>query len=226
VKSVSLTFAPDSAVKASFTLAGKEEQLRKTTSFFTHPHKDNSCPANAFEAKILIDDEFVTCVTEMTLNIENQIDGKFVIGDKLSQKPSLGACEVSGSLTLFFENMHFYSKFKNGEKMKLRVGLDGNVPKRFVFFMDNVILTNGKTDVSDDGDVMATFDYRALPVEEWESSLLFSYVDDIDLDAELESILPSLGIQTKQTRKGLSPAKVVTSSDEPEEGAPESKGSK
>ena len=101
-------------------------------------------------------------ITTLTLNLDNQIRPREVIGSQTSESFGHGNIVATGTFSAYFRNGALIDKFVAGTKTSLQVPFSDGT-KSYTFLFPNVTLDTGNTNVSSvDTDVMAEFSFTAL----------------------------------------------------------------
>lgn len=123
ISKMSLTASPSGFQQASFDIMGAKATA-SGTSFDSTPTELTDAAFDGFRiASLLEGGSSVTNVTEVTLDIDNGLDGDtFVIGGN-GQRGSLneGLVKVTGTLNGFFENLSLYNKAVNQTETSLKL---------------------------------------------------------------------------------------------------------
>ncbi len=129
VDALSLKFPQKGYVTGSFNLLGRYEGggtgsgsgVGSGASINASPIDESESPFTSYEAVVQEGGSTIGIVTEAELEIRNnlQSDG-FVLGSDSRASAVEGLREVTGNLTIFFEDLTYYNKFVNGTESSLK----------------------------------------------------------------------------------------------------------
>ena len=117
VSDMSMSIAPNSVIGLSFTINGQDETLLTGTGVTgagtAATDVATSNPMDSFSGQALLDDVENNNLTNVTLNIANNIDDLFVIGNRFKIDQAPGRQDVSGDLGFYFEDLSEYEASVN-----------------------------------------------------------------------------------------------------------------
>lgn len=129
VDALSLKFPQDGYVTGTFNFLGRYEGggtgsgsgLGSGTSISTSPTNESGNPLTSYDAVVQEGGSTIGIVTDAELGIKNnlQTDG-FVLGNDSRVSAVEGLREVTGKLTILFEDLTYYNKFVNGTESSLK----------------------------------------------------------------------------------------------------------
>ncbi len=103
----------------------------------------------------------IAVATEVTLNLSNGLNPRFVIGSAESLEPSIGRSNLTGTLSAYFETASLYNKFLNDTYSSLAVvASDGT--NEYEFLIPRLKYTGGDIPVSGEGPVSISMPFQAL----------------------------------------------------------------
>lgn len=158
-----LTIAPEAIVKAVFGCVGRELILANTAptgATFTEPAANK--PIDAFSGSLLVDGVAVANVTEISLNIENGIEPRFVVFSDKTNLPKWAKTRVTGNLTAYFDNSDFLVAFNSAQKKALQFVLDDLAGNSYQFDLPSILTTGAQTDVEGTNDIMLPIPFSAI----------------------------------------------------------------
>ena len=101
-------------------------------------------------------------VTEASFTLENGLEIKPVIGSNTTLLPSIGRCNVSGSLTAYFESGTLLKKFVDETSSSLSFVISDAAGNDFTFSFPRIKYTGGDAPVSGQGAITVTLPWQAL----------------------------------------------------------------
>lgn len=163
----SLSTASNSIVNGSWTFLGTSVQVQEALGDFADTTVAPTCTdvvgATSNVAKIVIDGVQSTCLVQMVdLNVDNNLRAQNAIGSKFPCGIGYGRQMITGSITVYFQDLTTYNMFLNHEDASLvwaYVDNDGNALQitlpRVKFATDTPSLDGIDTDVVENMDFQA-----------------------------------------------------------------------
>jgi len=163
VNTMSISIAPNSMVGVSFGFIGKDQSIAQTAiASSSYSTLTDTCQFDSFTATISEGGSPIALVTEAEITLENGIEPQFVVGSSTTLRPSIGRCNVTGSITVYLEDQAMLTKFQNETESSLDLTLtdpDGNT---FQIEIPKLKYTSGQPDVSGEGSVTVSMDFQAI----------------------------------------------------------------
>lgn len=163
VNTMSISIAPNSMIGVSFGLIGKDQSIAQTAiASSTYSTLTDTCQFDSFTATINEGGSPIALVTEMEVTLENGIEPQFVVGSSTTLRPSIGRCNVTGSITVYLEDQAMLTKFQNETESSLDITMtdpDGNT---FQIEIPKLKYNSGQPDVSGEGSVTVSMDFQAI----------------------------------------------------------------
>lgn len=163
VNTMSISIAPNSMVGVSFGFIGKDQSIAQTAiASSSYSTLTDTCQFDSFTATINEGGSPIALVTEAEITLENGIEPQFVVGSSTTLRPSIGRCNVTGSITVYLEDQAMLAKFQNETESSLDLTLtdpDGNT---FQIEIPKLKYTSGQPDVSGEGSVTISMDFQAI----------------------------------------------------------------
>lgn len=117
---------------------------------------------DSFTGTITEDGTPIAVITEISLNLENGIEPRYVVGSRESIRPSLGMANVSGQITAYFEDSYLLEKYINEQTSNIEFTLtDGAAGNSYKFTLPRIKYTGGNTDVSGQGPITIVLPFQA-----------------------------------------------------------------
>ena len=163
VNTMSISIAPNSMIGVSFGFIGKDQSIARTgIASSTYSTLTDTCQFDSFTATINEGGSPIALVTEMEVTLENGIEPQFVVGSSTTLRPSIGRCNVTGSITVYLEDQAMLTKFQNETESSLDITMtdpDGNT---FQIEIPKLKYNSGQPDVSGEGSVTVSMDFQAI----------------------------------------------------------------
>jgi len=165
ISSLQLTIAANAMVTGAFTVFGQSLELAEDLAALgtpTYPAASTTTPLDSFTGALEEGGVTVAVVTEMTLNLDNGIEPRFVVGNKNSIDPTVKRSNLTGQVTAYFEDSTLVEKFINEEESSLVFALpdaDGNLQR---YRVPRFKYTGGQPDVTGEGPITLAMPFQAL----------------------------------------------------------------
>lgn len=160
---LALTIAANAMVKGTIGILGLDSGLSATAlAGATVAPATTTSPMDSFTGKLLEAGVEIAVVTELTLNLDNGMAPRFVVGSKTSIKPSIARSNLTGQITAFFEDSTLLEKFINESTSSLKFNLpdlDGNF---YTITIPRLKYTGGQPDVAGEGPIMLSMPFQAI----------------------------------------------------------------
>lgn len=175
VTSMNISASANDLAKATFNLLGQQGNILETAlpanSSLTVP-----APYKAFDTfsgELKIDDTATCIVTELSLDLDNNYEPRYAVGCQGTQDPAIGQSNISGNITVFFEDTTFLTKFVNEESFALEFAFADPLGNELRFILPNCVVgADVKPDVGGEGDITLPVAFTAHKDETIGSHLL------------------------------------------------------
>lgn len=159
----SLTVNPDSITTGTFGVLGKDLSTNSTApSGSTFPAVGTTEVMDSFSGAVTEGGATIGVITEITLNLENGLTPRYAVGSNLTLKPSSAKSNVTGQVTVFFENSTLLNKFIDETSSSLSFTLQDTNSKTITITLPNIKYTGGQPDVAGEGPVTLPMPFQAL----------------------------------------------------------------
>lgn len=102
-------------------------------------------------------------ITEVNINLANNLATRFVVGSPFTLEPSIGRSNVTGNITAFFETMDLYQKFLDEDESSIEVTAQAGVGgSSYAILLPRVKYSGGDVPVSGEGPVSISMPFQAL----------------------------------------------------------------
>lgn len=128
INSMNMNIPATGITKATFGIIGQDQTPMSNTSADTnsvYTPSDTTSPLISVKGELREGNQLMATVTGLTLNINNQLDGKATLGSNYIQNVLWGKMQkVSGELTVLFEDATMYNKFINETESSIDLKLE------------------------------------------------------------------------------------------------------
>lgn len=163
VNGFTLKLSPNKMASISFSLIGKDQAIAQTAiSGATYSSLTDEAQFDTFNATINEGGSAIAIVTEAEIKLENGIEPQFVIGSATTLRPAIGRSNVTGSITVYFEDEAMLEKFQDETTSSLDITLTDPAGNTLQFAIGSLKYTSGQPDVSGEGSVTVSMDFQAV----------------------------------------------------------------
>ena len=127
----------------------------------TYPAAPTTPTMDAISGSILEAGAPIAVATEVTLNLANNLNPRFVIGSAESLEPSIGRSNLTGTLSAYFESAALYQKYLNNEDSSLQIVCSDGT-ENFEFLIPKLKYTGGDVPVSGEGPVSIQMPFQGI----------------------------------------------------------------
>lgn len=117
---------------------------------------------DSFSGSILEGGNNIAVVTEVTLNLQNGLAPRFVIGSKETIRPSVARSNLTGQITAYFDSPTLLQKFLDETPSSLEFTLSDAAGNDMTFKIPNIVYTSAPPDVTDEGPITLALPFQAL----------------------------------------------------------------
>lgn len=165
MNNVQFTIASNSMITGTLSVMGRSMGVAEDLTGLgtpTYNAASTTSPLDSFTGTLQEGGTTIAVITEITLNLQNGLEPRFVVGSKNSINPSVGRSNLTGQITAYFENSALLDKFINETDSDIVFSLpdaDGNLQR---YTIPRIKYTGGQPDVSGEGPVTLAMPFQAL----------------------------------------------------------------
>ena len=157
-----LTCGADAMVQASFDCVGQALTLAATAPAGpTLGTPSTTSPMDAFSGTLTEGGSTVNIVTGVDLTLHNGIAPRFIMGSKNTIRPAIGRSNLSGKITVYFEDTTLLAKFLGETSSTLDFFIQAGTHS-YEFKLPNIKYTGGQPDVKGEGPITLTMPFQAV----------------------------------------------------------------
>jgi len=161
VNQLDLTLPTDGMVTGSFGMMGMDFSTSTTTLGAPAAENSNS-PFDSFSGSFTEGGTANGVITEVRLTVNNNMQHVFVIGSNSAAAVLDGRCNVTGSVSAYFQDSTLFNKWLNETETSLNVSLQDPDGNAFALFMPRVKYSGGDNPVNDEGPIVMNMPFQAL----------------------------------------------------------------
>lgn len=160
---LSLSIAPNALVTGSISFVGLDQDPTNTmVAGATYDTPSSQCPFDSFSGVIKEGGTEIGIVTSIDMTLANGIEALFAVGSSSAVDKSIARTNVTGTITVYFEDMVMLNKFVNETASSLEFTLVAEDTSELRFYMPNIKYTGGQPDVSGDGAITLSMPFQSL----------------------------------------------------------------
>ena len=162
---IQLTIPTEGMVTGNFSVLAKNGLPYADLSALTTPTlgtAGTTSPFDSFTGTITEGGSSIAIATEISISISNGLGVRNVIGSNLSIAPTISECDVTGSLTSFFEDTTLLEKFINETESASIVTLIDPSLNKYIFNIPRLKYTGAPLDTAARGSVTIPLPYQGL----------------------------------------------------------------
>lgn len=127
----------------------------------TYPDAPTTATMDAISGSIKEGGTTIAVATEITLNLNNNLNPRFVIGSAESLEPSIGRSNLTGTLSAYFETSTLYQKYLTNADSSLEVICSDGV-NNYTFLIPKLKYTGGDVPVNGEGSVTIQMPFQGI----------------------------------------------------------------
>ncbi len=153
----------DAIVTAVFSVLGQDLGLATTgPASASYAVPNTNSPMDAFSGALYEAGVLCGVLTELTLSLENGLDGKFVVGSRVTLQPSIGRSNQTGSTTAYFEDSALMLKFINETESSIVVNIGDPAGNSYRVTLPRIKYNGGQPDTQGQGAITLALPIQAL----------------------------------------------------------------
>jgi len=163
VNTMSLDIKPNGMVTGSFGMlfkdmsSGAGDYVTDTPSVV-----GTTAPFDGFTGSITEGGAAIATVSGLTLNLDNGFERNFVLMSNANPQVTSGKSNITGTVTLFFEDSTEYDKFVDETESEIVITLQDLDANTIEIDLPRIKYTSAETPVNSDGATIITMNFQAL----------------------------------------------------------------
>jgi hypothetical protein len=163
IDKLSLTLGANAIVKGQFSLLGRGMSTGAAImTGQTHTNPTTTPVFDSFTGTLTEGGSSSSVVTELSINIDSGLQPRYVVGSKLTRRPTPGWFNVTGTMSVFFEDSVMLDKFSNGTESSLSFTLLDQPGNSLQITIPRVVYTGAPPDVKGIGPITLAMPFQAL----------------------------------------------------------------
>jgi hypothetical protein len=175
VNGFSCNITPDGIVSGSFDFVGKSLSYSGSSADADgYTAASGAEPFDSLSGSINEGGSSIAIVTGLDFSVTNNIEPAKVVGADTASEQIEGVCQVTGTITAYFQDATLVNKFINETSSSIDVTLSDPAANTLKFDFPNVLYTGGDLDVGGTGPITLSLPFTALYDATDESSLVIT----------------------------------------------------
>lgn len=163
VNTLSISVAPNTITSATFGMMAQGMDVDETIiTGATYASATTTSPFDSFTCTLLEGGVGINVVTSLDINLDNGEENTFVLCSDETLQPSIGRSNVTGSMSVYFENKTLLEKFINETESSINLTIEDPAGNEYEILLPRIKYNSGQPDVTAEGPITLTMDYQAL----------------------------------------------------------------
>lgn len=165
ISAIQLSITANAIITATMSIVGRSLSIEQDLTVLgtpTYNTVSTTSPLDSFTGTLEEGGTTIAVITEITLNLQNGIENRFVVGSADSIYPSVGNSNLSGQITAYFEDSTLVEKFINETESSIVFTAPDGAGNMLRFTIPRIKYTGGQPDVSDIGPIPLSMPFQAL----------------------------------------------------------------
>jgi len=154
--------AQDAIINTTFGVVGMSQLASTTTAATAVTPALSNEPMVHKEGTISIDGEVSAIVTSFSFTLDNGYQAAYAIGSGNAADLAYGQASVTGSMTVYFEDLEMYNRFLNETQVPVQLVTQDPAGNKYTWLMPNVQFNTGTLPVGGNGPRTITMTFEAL----------------------------------------------------------------
>ena len=163
IDKLSLTLGANAIVKGQLSIMGRGMSTNAAImTGQTHVAASTTPVFDSFTGSLTEGGTSIGTVTELTISIDSGLQTRYVVGSKLTRRPTPGWFDITGTMTVFFEDSSMLDKFINSTESALSFTLNDQPGNSLLVSIPRLIYTGAPPDVKGIGPITLAMPFQAL----------------------------------------------------------------
>ena len=162
---MSLRLAANAMITGTFSVVGQSLALAQDLTGLgtpTYNAVSTTEPMDSFTGTIDEGGTTIAVVTELTLNLANTIEPRYVVGSRDGIYPSIGRSNLPGQVTAYFDNSTLMQKFINETESSISFFLPDAAGNYQRYRIPRIKYTGAAVDVTGEGPITIPLPFQAV----------------------------------------------------------------
>ncbi len=163
LNTMNLSLTPGDKVTGSFGILGREPVIEEEApAGSTLGAATTTRVFDSFTGSLKEGNADIGIVTEITLTLENGLEARPVLFSKYTLEPSIQRSNLTGQITVYFEDATMLEKFLNETASSLDFTITDLNGNSYRFLLPNISYTGGQPDTTGQGSISLAMPFQAV----------------------------------------------------------------
>ncbi len=174
----SLEATDDGAIiNNSFGIVAKGQTDAQTAiSGSTYTAANSNTPFASFDGSIRDNGTLMSVASTVSLNVDNGMNPIYVVGSKTTLLPSIARSNLSGSMTVYYEDQTILDKFINETESALAMEVTDPAGNKYWIYVPRVKYNSGKVTVPGEDPLTAEVGWQGLYDSDFDNNIVVQRV--------------------------------------------------
>lgn len=163
VNTWSLSIKPNAMVTGSFGITAKEVVAMTGTPLDAEiTASQTELPYDGFSGTIKEGGSALGLVTGVDISLQNNLEALFALGSKNAAGITAGRSNITGTVSVFFQDVTMRNKFVNETASSLEIVLGNGTAKSYTILLPRIVYSGADNAVSGEGPITLNMPFTAL----------------------------------------------------------------
>jgi len=163
INTIAISVAPNTMTTCTFGVMAQGMDVSETIiTGATYTDPTTVSPFDSFTCTLLEGGVGLGVVTALDINLDNGEENTFVLCSDETLRPSIGRSNVTGSMTVYFEDQVLLEKFINETESSINLTIEDPEGNDYEILLPRIKYNSGQPDVTAEGPITLTMDFQAL----------------------------------------------------------------
>ncbi len=163
VNTIGISVAPNTISSVTFGMMAQGMDVSESLIVgATYDSPTTTSPFDSFTCTLLEGGVGINVVTALDINLDNGQETTFVLCSDETLRPSIGRSNVTGSMSVYFENKTLLEKFINETESSINLTIEDPAGNQYEILLPRIKYNSGQPDVTAEGPITLTMDFQAL----------------------------------------------------------------
>lgn len=163
INTIAISVAPNTMTTCTFGVMAQGMNVDETIiTGATYEDPTTVSPFDSFTCTLLEGGVGLGVVTALDVTLDNGEENTFVLCSDETLRPSIGRSNVTGSMTVYFENKVLLEKFINETESSINLTIEDPAGNEYEILLPRIKYNSGQPDVTAEGPITLTMDFQAL----------------------------------------------------------------
>ena len=175
MNTLAMTMSANAIVTGTFGTIGQDQPVPTAAQpAGTLGDPTDSEVMDSFTGQMTLAGEQIALATEVTLNLDNGLATRFVIGSDKTLRPGIKRSTLTGQATMYFESAAVIDRFITEQTVDLSFITKDPAGNQYLWNLPKIKFTGGQPDISGEDDIVLTMPFSAIYDEDSDSQIVIT----------------------------------------------------